>query len=218
MRILKINPNKPEKELINIAADVLKNDSLIVYPTDTLYGIAANALSKKAVLNVYKVKGRTFNKPLSIAFHSLSQTKKYVKFNSLALKLAKKFLPGPLTIILPMKYRFPKELTFGSKNVGIRIPDNKIALELIKECGFPITATSANISGNKDPITAKDVAKQIGDKVDLILDAGKCKYSRPSTVIKVTGNKIKVLRKGVISERDIYKLSKIYVVRTTLSK
>jgi L-threonylcarbamoyladenylate synthase len=100
-----------------------------------------------------------------------------------------------------MKYRFPKELTCGSKNVGIRIPDNKIALKLIKECKFPITATSANIAGNKEPVTSEDAINQIGDKVDLILDSGKCKLKKPSTVVEVPDNKIKILREGAI-KRD----------------
>ncbi|MBI1979005.1 MAG: threonylcarbamoyl-AMP synthase [Candidatus Aenigmarchaeota archaeon] len=204
MRILKINPNKPEKKLTALAVDILKGDGLVVYPTDTLYGIAGNALSKKAILRVYSAKGRNFKKPLSIAFHSLSQAKKYVRFNPLALRLAKIFLPGPLTIVLPMRYKFPKELT-GSRNVGIRIPDNKISLELIEKFGYPITATSANTSGNADPITAKDAIVQIGDKVDLVLDGGKCKLKKPSTVIEVIDDKIKVLRRGVVSQKALMK-------------
>ena len=203
MKILKINSNKPEKEMIKLAADTLRNDGLVVYPTDTLYGIAANALSKNAIMNVYKIKGRDFKKPLSIAFHSFSQARKYVKFNSIASKLARKFLPGPLTIILPMKYNFPKELTFGSKNVGIRIPDNKIALNLIKECKFPITATSANISGHKDFVTAEGALKEIGYKTDLILDGGKCKLRKPSTVIEVLYNEIKIIREGAIKKNQL---------------
>jgi len=203
MKILKINPNKPEKELIKLAVDVLKSDGLVVFPTDTLYGLASSALSRKGIMKVYKAKGREFKKPLSIAFHSLIQAKKYVKFNKTALKLAKKFLPGPLTIVLPMKHRFPKEVTFGSKNVGIRVPDNKIALKLIKECGFPITATSANISGNKDPVTAEDAINQIGDKADLVLDGGRCKLKKPSTVIEVVDNKINVIREGVIKKKQL---------------
>lgn len=203
MKILKINPNKPEKELIKLAVDVLKNDGLVVFPTDTLYGLASNALSRKGIMKVYKAKGREFKKPLSIAFHSLIQAKKYVKFNKTALKLAKKFLPGPLTIVLPMKYRFPKELTFGSKKLGMRIPDNKIVLELIKECKFPITATSANTAGNKDPVAAEDAINQIGDKVDLILDSGKCKLRKPSTVVEVLDNRIKILREGAIKRHQL---------------
>ncbi|MEM5797346.1 MAG: L-threonylcarbamoyladenylate synthase [Candidatus Aenigmatarchaeota archaeon] len=206
MKILKINPKKPEKEVIAQAFDILKKNGIVVYPTDTLYGLGANALSKQAIIKVYKVKGRDFKKPLSVAFYSLSQAKKYVKFSRLALKLAKKFLPGPLTIILPMKYKFPKELTSGSRNLGIRIPDNKIALELVKKCRFPITATSANISGYKDPVSVEDVIKQIGDKVELILDGGKCKYSQPSTVVEVNSDEIKFVREGVINKRNLMRL------------
>ena len=203
MKILKINPNKPEKELIKLAADALKNDGIVVYPTDTLYGLASSALSRKGIMKVYKAKGREFKKPLSIAFHSLIQAKKYVKFNKTALKLAKKFLPGPLTIVLPMKHIFPKKLTFGSKKLGVRIPDNKIALGLIKECEFPITATSANISGNKDPVSAEDAMNQIGDKVDMILDGGRCKLKKSSTVIEVLESKIKMLREGAIKKHQL---------------
>lgn len=202
MKILKLNPNKPEKELIKLAVGILKNDGVIIYPTDTLYGLGANVLSKNAIKKVYKIKGRDFRKPLSVAFHSLAQAQKYVKFGKLALRLARKFLPGPLTIILPMKYKFPKELT-GSKNVGIRIPNNKIVLNLIKEFGHPITATSANISGNKDPVTADDTIVQIGDKVDLILDGGKCKLKRPSTIVEIPNNRIRIIREGAIKKSQL---------------
>ncbi len=203
MRILKINPNKPEKKLLKLAVDVLKNDGLIIFPTDTVYGLASSALSRKGVMKVYKAKQREFKKPLSVAFHSLAQAKKYVKFNKTALKLAKKFLPGPLTIILPMRHKLPKELTFGSKNVGIRIPNSKVTLELIKEFKYPITATSANISGNKDPITTDDAIVQIGDKVDLILDGGRCKFKKPSTVVDVSTGYINVLREGAIKKSKL---------------
>ncbi|MBI2547626.1 MAG: threonylcarbamoyl-AMP synthase [Candidatus Aenigmarchaeota archaeon] len=206
MKILKINPNRPEKELIRLAADVIKKGGIVIYPTDTLYGIAANALSKKCVVNVYKIKGRKFTKPLSVAFHSLQQAKRYVKFDKVSTELARKFLPGPLTIILPMKYKFPKELTGGSKSVGVRLPDNKIALEMIRECGFPVTSTSANVSGNGDPITAEDAVNQVGDKVDMILDGGKCRHSKPSTIVDASSGKIKILREGAIKGRTLSEL------------
>lgn len=200
MEILKISSNKPEKELLKLAADVLRNDGIVVYPTETVYGIAANALSKKAILKVYEAKGRNFKKPLSIAFSSLEQSKEYIEFNPIAEKLAKKFLPGPLTMVLLMKKNFPKELTFGSKYVGIRIPDNKIALDLIKRLGTPITATSANRANAGDSITAEEAEEQIGDKVDLILDGGRCKLKKPSTVIRVLDNEIEVIREGAIKK------------------
>ena len=197
-KILQASRNSIEK-----AAKVIKNGGLVVIPTDTLYALSGSALEKGVIKKVYWVKGRNYNKPLSIMFHSLLQAKKYVKLNKLTLKLVKEFLPGPLTIVVQMKYKFPKELTFGSPKVGIRIPNNELALEIIKECKIPLIATSANVSGNKDPISADDATKQIGDKVDLILDSGKCIYSRPSTVVEVLNDGIKILRKGVIPKKSL---------------
>lgn len=199
MRILKINPNKPERQLLRIAADVLKNGGLIIYPTDTLYGLGANALNRKSVKKVYKVKGRKFKKPLSVAFNSLKQAQKYVTFNASSIKLARRLLPGPLTIIVPMKRKFPKELT--RQKIGIRIPDNRIVFELLKMTKFPITATSANISSKKDPVTAEDAANQIGNKVNLIIDGGRCKYSKPSTIVEIVDDYIRVIREGVLKKR-----------------
>jgi len=192
-------------KIIEKAVKIIKNGGVVVYPTDTLYGLGANALDKGAVKRVFEIKGRKFNKPISIAFSSLEQAKKYVKFNYTALKLAKKFLPGPLTLILPLKKKLPENLTQGKNEIGIRIPDNKIALELIKKSGVPITATSANLSGGKDPVTAKEAIKQIGNKVDLILDAGKCKYSKGSTIVKIA-DEIEIIREGVIPKEKIYSI------------
>jgi len=192
-------------EKIDSAVNIIKNGGVVVYPTDTLYGLGSNALDKRAVKRVFEIKGRKFNKPVSIAFSSFEQAKKYVKFNYTALKLAKKFLPGPLTLILPLKKKLPKNLTQGKNEIGIRIPDNKIALELIKKSGVPITATSANLSGGRDPATAKEAIKQIGNKVDLILDAGRCKYNKGSTIVKIVDG-IEIIREGVIPKEKIYSL------------
>lgn len=200
-----INAIKINRNAINKAIEVIKKKGLVVMPTDTLYAISASALEKECIEKIYAVKGRNYNKPISIMFYSLSHAKKYVLLNELALKLSKKFLPGPMTIVLPMKYNFPKKLTSGSMKVGIRIPNNEITLEIIKRCGFPLTTTSANISGNKNPNDVEGVIKQIGNKVDLILDGGKCKCSEPSTVVEVLNDSVKVLREGIISEKSIRK-------------
>ncbi len=202
MKILKINPNKPEKEFIKLAAEILKSGGIVIYPTDTVYGIAASALDRSAIHKVYQTKGRDFNKPISVAFSSLEQAMDYVVFNSLALEIAKKFLPGPLTMVLPMKYKFPKELTPFS-DVGVRIPDSKIVHDLIDECGFPITSTSANISGDADSTSISEIDEIVANKIDLILDGGRCKLKKPSTVIKVTGEKFEILREGAISEKEL---------------
>jgi L-threonylcarbamoyladenylate synthase len=187
---------------IEKAVKIIKSGGVVIYPTETLYGLGANALDNRAVRKVFEIKGRDFRKPVSIAFSNLRDAKKYVKFDSISLKLAKKFLPGPLTLILPLKKKLPKSLTQEKNEIGIRIPNNKTALEIIKRSGVPLTATSANLSGGKDPITAKEAIKQIGKKVDLVLDAGKCKYRKGSTVVKIIDG-IEIIREGVIGTRKI---------------
>lgn len=202
MKLLKVNPITPEKEKIEKAVKIIKNGGLVITPTDTLYALSASASDRESIEKVYRVKGRDYKKPLSIMFYSLAHAKKYVKFNSSALRLAKKFLPGAITLILQMKKKFPRVLTGGKDMVGVRIPDNNVALELIKTCKVPLTATSANISGGRNPITAREAIKQIGKKVDLVLDAGKCNYREPSTVVDCT-KKIRILREGAISKEDV---------------
>ena len=203
MKIFKASRNL-DRKIINYAANVLERGGIAILPTDTLYALSASALNKKCIEKIYKIKGRNFNKPLSIMFYSLSQAGKYVKFNRLELKIARKFLPGPLTLVLTMKYKFPKELTFGSKKVGIRIPDNKITLEILKKVKIPIIATSANISGKKNPIDVKTALNQIGNRADIVLDQGRCKYNKPSTVVEVNGKGISIIRNGIISKKNLF--------------
>ncbi len=202
MKIFKVSRNL-DRKIINYAANVLESGGIAILPTDTLYALSASALDKKCIKKIYKIKGRKFDKPLSIMFYSLSQARKYVKFNKLALKIARKFLPGPLTLVLTMKCKFPKELTFGSKKVGIRIPDNKITLEILKKVKIPIIATSANISGKKNSIDVKTALSQIGNRVDVILDQGRCKYNKPSTVVELAKDDVKIVREGVISKKEL---------------
>ena len=204
VEIIKINPKNPDKEIIEKAAKIIRNGGAVIYPTDTLYGLGVDALNRKAVIKVFEIKGRE-KKPISIAVDTLKEARKHANFSSLALNIAKKFLPGPLTLILPSKLNLPKELNPNDEKVRIRIPDNRVALQLIKKCKFPLTATSANLSDGKNPVTAKEAIKQIGDKVDLVLDAGKCRYNKPSTVVDLSSAEIEVVREGVISKEELFK-------------
>lgn len=196
MKIVKVNPAKPDAEIIKKAAKVLEIGGVVVYPTETLYGLGANVFDVNAVQRVFEIKGRDLKKPSSVAFRDLEQAKKFLEFTSAAEKLARKFLPGPLTIILNSKIEFDAFL--GGNKVSVRIPDNMVAQAILSEIKFPITATSANLSGGKEPVEVKDALEQIGDKIDLVLDGGKCKYGKPSTVIDATTEEIKVVREGVI--------------------
>jgi len=202
MKIVKVDPEKPDGEIIRKAAEVLKIGGVVVYPTETLYGLGANVFDVNAVQRVFEIKGRDLKKPSSVAFRNLEQAKKFLEFTPAAENLARKFLPGPLTIILNSKIEFDTFL--GGNKVSVRIPDNQVAQAVLDEIKFPITATSANLSGGKDPIEVKDILEHIGDKVDLILDAGKCKYGKPSTVIDATTDEVTIVREGIISKEKLY--------------
>ncbi len=201
MKVIKINSLKPDKEPIQKAAQVIKIGGLVVYPTETLYGLGADPFNQQAMQRLYDVKGRDPSKPVSLAFRNVTHAKKFAEFNDVAENLAKKFLPGPLTMILKAKEEVAQLL--GIEKIGVRIPLSKIALALLNEIKIPITATSANLSGGPNPIDSRIAIEQIGDKVDLVLDAGKCEYGMPSTVIDVSEGEIKILREGAIPKKDL---------------
>lgn len=196
MKLLKINQDNPEKNKLKIAIDTLKEGKTIVYPTDTVYGIGANALDIEAIEKVYKIKKRPLDKPISICVSNTNLIKKIAYTNKEIEKIIEKILPGPFTIILNKKENIPSLLTAGSEKIGIRIPDNKVCIELSKE--FPITTTSANLSGKDIPEAVDGILKQLDDRVDLILDAGICKHGIHSTVIDMTLNPPKIIREGAI--------------------
>lgn len=196
MKLLKINPDNPEKKKLKIVIDALKEGKTVVYPTDTVYGIGANALDIEAIKKVYKIKKRMFNKQISICVPTIGYIKKIAHINKETEKIVGQFLPGPFTIILRKKENIPSLLTADEEKIGIRIPDNKVCMELSKE--FPITTTSANLSGKEIPESVDGILKQLDDTIDLILDAGICKHGVHSTVIDMTVDPPKIIRKGAI--------------------
>jgi len=191
---------------IKEAARIIKLGGLVVYPTETVYGIAANIRNRIAILKVFAVKRRPLDNPLSVAVKDLNQADELVYTNRFVKKLAKVFLPGPLTIILKKKAILPKELNAGSDKLGIRIPKNFVALRLIELAG-PITATSANVSGKDAPKNAYEARGQLGDKVNFVLDDGKTEIGETSTVVEIFDDgKFKILRKGVVTKKAIKKV------------
>jgi len=184
---------------IKEAAAIIKAGGLVVYPTETVYGLGASAFSRIAVLKVFAAKKRPLDNPLSVAVKDIKQADEIAYVNTAARKLAKVFLPGPLTIVLKKKANLPKELTSGSGKVGIRIPRNEIALKLIELAG-PITATSANISGQQPITTADEARKQLAGRVDFVLDGGPSQIGVESTVVDVSEEgKCEILRDGAIA-------------------
>ncbi len=162
--------------MINEAVEVLRQGGVIIFPTETCYGLGACATNPRAVRRVFEIKKRSLSQPLSVIVSSLKMINKYAIMNSYALSLAKRFMPGPLTLIIKNK-KFPRILLGGGNKIGFRIPANELALELTKALGKPITATSANIHGMPDPY---EVPKNLN--ADFIIDAGTLPQTKPSTV------------------------------------
>jgi len=203
------------KQIIAAAAKALKQGKAVAYPTDTSYGLAVDAGNIKAVKKLYKIKGRNFNKPVHVVVPSIAYGKKIARWNPAASKLAKKFWPGALTLVLPVgkgldpSLQKPiRQLSANTGTIGLRMPKNKIAMDLAKHLGRPITATSANLSGQPDCYSADDIIRQFRNQThhpDIIINAGKLSKRKPSTLVSVSGNAIKILRQGPISEKQIIK-------------
>lgn len=203
--------SKKHKDIIKALAHALQQGKTVVYSTDTCYGLACDATNKKALERIYKIKTRGFNKPIHIVIPSLAYAKKIVEWNRPALALAKKFWPGAITLVLPVaaKAVYLKRLGAGTGTVGLRMPDNLIALDLAAELGVPITATSANRSGGSDGYSIRDVIAQFKEqnyKPDIVLDAGRLPNRQPSTVVRVSDDLIKILRPGPITIRQIQQI------------
>lgn len=203
MKILQVNSNNPDLYTIEIAAEVLITGGLLVYPTDTSYGLGVNAYNEKAITKLYEVKGRNFFKPTHVVVADWQMIEHIAVTNELAKDLYDKFLPGPLTIILPKKKIVPDLLTSNLPTIGIRIPNNRITSLLSEQLPFPYTTPSANKSGGKTPYSVEEVKKELDiDKVNLILDAGILPPTPPSTIVDLTGKKPVILREGPIKKEE----------------
>lgn len=201
MQIIKLS-----SESVDRAVKVLNQGGLVVYPTETLYGIGADATSQEAVNKLTKYKNRPFGKPYSIAVTNQLMAEKFVDLNSTARNFYKKFLPGPLTVISTGKHTLARGVESEDGTLGIRIPDYKLVIDIVKKFGKPITSTSANASYKKRPYTVNDILDNISDKqkdlIDLIIDAGELPKNDPSTVIDTTLDDAVVLRQGEIKLKD----------------
>ncbi|MBC7081383.1 MAG: threonylcarbamoyl-AMP synthase [Thermoplasmatales archaeon] len=185
--------------LIKKARKLIEEKELVVYPTDTLYGLGGDATSDEVVKKVFDLKERPYNMPISIALSDIEEIEDYCFMNDLAYKIAEKFLPGAITIILKKKADLPELL--GKEKIGIRIPANEIARKIVK--GMPITSTSANKHGMEEPKSIEIAKKQLGEKVALYIDNG-ILPGKASTIIDVSEGRIKILREGAISKEEIY--------------
>jgi len=189
---------------INLAAELLKAGRLVAFPTETVYGLGANALDAKAVRRIFQAKGRPSTSPLIVHVSSRAMAKRVVaKWPPTAEKLAKQFWPGPLTLVLPKAKQVPTIVTAGLQTVGVRMPAHPIALALIRKTRLPLAAPSANRFTELSPVTAEQVTKGLGTAVDLVIDGGPSNVGIESTVLSLAGSTPILLRPGMITREHI---------------
>lgn len=201
------------RDEIKKAAEIIRAGGLVVFPTETVYGVGANALDAAAVRKIYELKRRPATSPLIVHVVSIEQARDLAaEWPEEAERLAREYWPGPLTLVVPKKSLIPDEVTAGLRTVGLRMPRHPVALELLREAGVPIAAPSANRFTQLSPTTAEHVREAFGDEVPFLLDGGPCKVGLESTVIAVTGDGLEVLRPGMALVEDATSASESHEV------
>lgn len=194
----------PDESSLHLAGRLLKNGETVGIPTETVYGLAANALDGSAVEKIFKAKGRPMDNPLIVHISNISQINSLVSvFPQKAKALAEAFWPGPLTIIMPCSKNVPKQVTAGLSTVAIRFPSHKTARDIINYAGVPLAAPSANLSGSPSPTTAHHVLNDLNGRIPLIIDGGESNVGLESTVISVADEKPVLLRPGGITVEQL---------------
>lgn len=203
--ILKINSDTPESSLVAYAAEQIKSGQVLGMPTDTFYGLAADPFNLRAVERVYEIKSRSRHKPLSLLIESEEQAEMLARdpLPDEFYELARKFWPGPLTIIVPAASRLPLKVTANTGNVALRIPSANIPLSVIRAAGVPITATSANLSGASECTTASAVRDQLQERIAIIVDGGPSPRDVSSTIVDLSEGGWRVLREGAVPRQAI---------------
>ena len=203
-QILKVKPSNPEswESMIAETQKVLKGGGVIAFPTDTFFGLGANPYNTKAVDKIYSIKGRDPGKPLLLLIDSILKLDDLAEeISEASAKLIESFWPGPLTMLFKPKHTIPKNITTGL--IGIRQPGNLITRKILAGLNYPLTAPSANVSGEDPTTTAEQVKDRLGNKVDLILDAGICRGGEPSTLVDTTKIPVRLVRAGAINFKTI---------------
>lgn len=201
--IVTIDTAHPE-QAFSRCREVISSGGVIVYPTDTFYGLGADPKNPAAVRKLFSIKGRQADQPILLLIKDSNDVRDWAEeVTRQAEELMKKFWPGPLTLVFKAKSNVITELTAGTGTIGLRVPGSALTLHLLASLGTALTGTSANISGGPNPRTAEEAATSFGDRVDLVLDGGRTAGGKPSTVVDVSAEEKKVIREGAIPSRDI---------------
>lgn len=204
---------KPNKKTYLLSRDLINSGKLVAFPTETVYGLGADATNNEAVKNIFETKGRPQDNPLIVHLSNKKDIIKYVnRISEIEQKIINKLMPGPISLVLEKNDKISNIVSCGLNTIAIRIPENKIARTFIKYTGKPICAPSANTSKRPSPTKAQHVYEDMKDKIPLIIDGGSCNIGVESTVIKVEENKIFILRPGKITKEKLEKLTNCIVV------
>ena len=204
--ILRVHPDEPQADRIDYIVSCLRKGDIVALPTDTFYGLAVDPVNLYAVENIYRLKTRQKHKPLSLLISSLAQAYELARdTDSMLDRLADRFWPGPLTIIVRAGTKLPLRSTANTGNVAIRVPDAAIPRAVVERFGLPITATAANLQGASECTHAAAVRDQIGDRIPLIIDGGPTPRALPTTIVDLTlgEGRWEILREGAISTHEI---------------
>lgn len=202
--MLKVDPKAPNPESIRIAADIIRSGGLVAFPTETVYGLGADALNPEAVLKVFKAKNRPLDNPPIVHVADIAGVYRLAEDVPVkAVKLMERFWPGPLTLIFKRSKIVPSITVSGLGTIAIRMPKHEVALALIRASGCPIAAPSANIAGRPSPTTAEHVLEDLGGRIDAIIDAGPTQVGVESTVLDLTVEPPQILRPGGIPYEDL---------------
>lgn len=199
---------------LKYAANIIKNGGIVLFPTETVYGIGANAFNEDAVKKIFLAKGRSFNNPINVLVNNIDMVENIAEnITPLEYKLMNSFFPGPFTIVLHKKQVIPDIVTAGLDFIGVRSPSNEIAKLLVEYSGVPIAAPSANISGKTSGTIFEDIYMDFKDKVDFMIDSGSCNIGIESTIVKVIDDIPHILRPGSITAEQIKQISNTNVIR-----
>ena len=190
--------------MLEKASELIKQGKIVIFPTETVYGIGTNGLDEQAVKKLYNVKQRPLNKPISLLVSNMEMVDMIAKdITETEYKIMEKFFPGPLTIILKKKDIVPDIVTSGQETVGVRMPSGEIARKLVELAGVPIAAPSANITGEPSGTNLQEIKKYFDGKADYFIDGGESELGVSSTIVQVVDGKIQILRQGSITLEDI---------------
>jgi len=204
--IITIDSREPDPSDVARAVDYLRNGQVIAYPTETIYGLGADVLNRRAVKRIYDIKARDYGLPISILIDDLDMLHEVAsEVSDRALLLIRRFWPGALTILFPASDKIPKGLVTNTGRVGVRISSHPVAAAIVKEFGRPITTTSANLSGFPPSLSVKHVNKYFASKLPCIVDGGECEPSRGSTVVDIGRETMRIIRDGLVPADEVIK-------------